>query len=254
MVVATPKNSVGADTVDGMGDPSNPTGTGFVRLQSQYETGETTVANHPRTFEKTIAYIGGPSGTDLTNAEIEAIPQFGTWKFEYYKATTAGSVPAATQYYKTTARALTIDGFKKLVKLPELTTDLKAKLTNDSVCLSSNPAYCYYSQVSGPFVATWSKSTDPGLLPATYMARVYGSKNITTTYSGYEDSIKFLSSKTTANILCGQGEATVQPYCSGTTPSTASFGANATIDALDLVSRAPDGTDVSHFHTLRKRP
>lgn len=254
MVVATSKNSSGADTIDGMGDPSNPTGTGFVRLQSQFVTGETTVANHPRTFEKTLAYIGGPSGTDLTNAEIEAIPQFGTWKFEYYKTTTAGSLPVATQYYKTTARALTIDGFKKLVKLPELTNDLKTKLTNDSVCLISNPAYCYFSQASGPFIATWSKSTDPGLTPATYMARVYGSKNITTTYSGYEDSIKFRSSNTTANILCGQGESTVQSYCSGATPSTASFGTNATIDALDLVSRAPDGTDVSHFHTLRKRP
>jgi hypothetical protein len=252
-VVATPKNSSGVATVDGMGDPSNPTGTGFVRLQTQYETGATTSTNHPRTLDKSLAYIGGPDGTDLTNEQIEAIPQFGTWKFEYYKTKTAGSVPVATQYYKTTARALTIDGFKKLVKLPELTTELKNKLVNDSLCSSTNTTYCYYSQASGPFVAAWTKSTGLGLSPATYMARVYGLKDKTTTpFAGYEDSIKFRSSKTAANILCGQGETTVQPYCSGTTPSTANFGPNATIDALDLVSRAPDGTDVSHFHTLKK--
>lgn len=252
-VIATPKNSNGAATVDGMGDPSTPTGTGFVRLQSQYETGATTVANHPRTLDKKLAYIGGTDGTDLTNDEIEAIPQFGTWKFEYYKTKTAGSTPTATQYYKTTARALTIDGFKKLVKLPELTADLKNKLVNDSVCSPTSTTYCFYSQASGPFVATWSKSSDPGLTPAMYMARVYGLKDKTdSTYPSYEDSIKFPSSRTTASILCGQGETTVQSYCSGTSPSTANFGTNATIDALDLISRAPDGTDVSHFHTLKK--
>lgn len=252
-VIATPKNSNGAATLDGMGDPSNATGTGFVRLQTQYETGATTPANHPRTLDKKLAYIGGPDGTDLTNDQIEDIPQFGTWTFEYYTAKTAGSVPVATQYYKTTARALTIDGFKKLVKLPELTADLKTKLTNDSVCSQANPTYCYFSQLSGPFVATWSKSADPGLVPAMYMARVYGLKDKTDgTFPSYEDSLKFPSSRSTASILCGQGETTVQSYCTGTSPSTASFGTNATIDALDLVSRAPDGTDVSHFHTLRK--
>jgi hypothetical protein len=252
-VVATPKNSSGVATLDGMGDPSNPTGTGFVRLQSQYETGATTVTNHPRTLDKSLAYIGGPDGTDLTNDQIEAIPQFGTWKFEYYTTKTAGSTPVATQYYKTTARALTIDGFKALVKLPTLTTALNNTLVNDSVCSISNPTYCFYSQASGPFVASWTKSTVPGLIPATYMARVYGLKDRTATpLVGYEDSVKFLSTRSTANILCGQGETSVQPYCTGSTPSSANFGANATIDALDLVSRAPDGTDVSHFHTLKK--
>jgi len=252
-VVAVPKNSAGTTTLDDMGDPSTPTGTGFVRVQTQYENKATTASNHPRALDKQLAYIGGPSGSDLTNDEIEAIPQFGTWKFEYYKTTTAGSQPTATQHYKTTARALTIDGFKKLVKLPELTADVKNKLVNDSVCSLSTPTYCYYTQASGPFVAAWTKSTDPGLLPATYMARVYGLKDRTASpLVGYEDSIKFLSSRATSSILCGQGESTVQSYCSGSTPSSANFGTNATIDALDLVSRAPDGTDVSHFHTMKK--
>lgn len=253
LVIAVPKNSSGMDTVDGMGDPSTPTGTGFVRLQSQYENKATTALNHPRVLEKQLAYIGGPAGSDLTNAEIEAIPQFGTWTFRYYKSTNTGSQPAATQYYKTTARALTIDGFKNLVKLPEVTADLRNTLVNDSLCSQSTPTYCYYTQASGPFVATWSKSTDPGLVPATYTARVYGLKDKTnTSLGGYEDSVKFFSSRTSANILCGQGESSVQSYCSGSTPNTANFGTNATIDALDLVSRAPDGTDVSHFHTLKK--
>jgi hypothetical protein len=234
-----------------MGDPSNPTGTGFVRLQSKYETGTTTVGNHPRTLDKNLAFFGGPDGTDLTDAQIEELPQFGKWKFEYYKATAANSPVIATQYYKTTARALTIDGFKQSVKLPELAADLTSKLANESTC--STATYCFYKQVSGPFVATWSSSKAAGLVPATYKARIYGLKDTTASPQvGYEDSIKFRSSTTTTPILCGQGETSVQSYCSGSSPSTASFKTTATIDALDLVSTSPDGTDVSHFHTIKK--
>jgi|APGre2960657373_1045057.scaffolds.fasta_scaffold14826_2 hypothetical protein len=250
-VIASPKNSSGTATLDGMGDPSTPTGTGFVRLQSKYATGTTTVGNHPRTFDKNLAFFGGPDGTDLTDAQIEAMPQFGKWKFEYYKATAANSPVIATQYYKTTARALTIDGFKQSVKLPELTASLSSKLTNESVCATAT--YCYYKQVSGPFVATWSSSKESGLVPATVMARIYGLKDITATPTvGFEDRITFRSTRTTASILCGEGETSVQSYCTGSSPSAASFSTNATIDGLDLVSRSPDGTDVSHFHSLRQ--
>ena len=254
-VIAFPKDKNGIATVDAMGDPSFKTGTGFVRLQTFYETGETTTTNHPRTLDTNCAFLGGADGTDLTNAEIEAIPQFGTWKFEYYKTNPAGFTLVATQYFKTTGRSLTVDGFKKVSKLPELTAELRSNLTTNTTCYN-NGFYCYFKQVSGAFVASWTKSTDPGLAPATYMARIYGNKDISVTPSsswvGYEDSVKFGSSRTSANILCGQGEATVQSYCSGTSPSTAGFSTNASIDALDLVSRAPDGTDISHFHTLKK--
>ncbi len=247
-VIASSKDASGNTTLDGMGDPSTPTGTGFIRLRSQYEAGPTTVSNHPRKLEKTNAFLGGYDGTDLTDTEIESIPQYATWKYEYYKATATGSVPVATQYFKTTARALTIDGFKKVVKLPELTAVLKTSLTADSVC---SGMYCYVTQAQGPFTASWTKSTDPGLAPATYLARIYGRKDKAVSTSGYEDSLKFGSSRTSASIRCGQGEATLQDYCTGTA-ANASFGANASIDSIDLVSRAPDGTDVSHFHALRK--
>jgi len=250
-VVAFAKDRNNVDALDGMGDPSYPSGTGFVRLQSSYVSKETTAANHPRKLDSGLWFYGGTNGTDLTNAEIEAISPMGVWKFEYYKTKTAGSQPVATQYFKTTARSLTIEGFKNLVKLPELTSGVTAKLTNDSTCSNSNPLYCYYSQASGPFVAAWTKPTDPGLAPATYMARIYGLKDKTTSTAGYEDTLKFGSGRTTASISCGQGETTLQSYCTGTA-ANASFSANATIDGLDLISRAPDGSDVSHFHTLRK--
>jgi hypothetical protein len=240
-----------SNTTDGMGDPSTVSGTGFVRLQSAYTSKETTSANHPRKLDSTIWFFGGSNGTDLTNDEIKDLPPMGVWKFEYFKTTASGSTPVATQYYKTTSRSLTIDGFKSLVKLPELTPNLSTKLITDSTCSNINPLYCYYSQVSGPFVATWAKSTEVGLQPATYLARIYGIKNKTVSTAGYEDSLKFGSSRNTASISCGQGEINLQSYCTGTA-SNASFSANATIDSLDLVSRASDGTDVSHFHTLRK--
>ena len=253
-VIATPHDKNGNSTLDGMGDPSNATGTGFVRLQTLYETGETTATNHPRKMDRLLAFFGGYDGTDFTNSEIEALPQFGTWKFEYYKAKTTGSTPVATQYYKTTARSLTVNGFKQAVKLPELTAAKRTELIANPTCIA-NSVYCYYKQTTGPFVANWTKSADPGLAPAIYMARVYGVKDVSinsASWVGYEDSVKFGSSKNTASILCGQGEVSVQSYCSGASPSVANFNANASIDAVDLVSRAPDGTDVSHFHTLKK--
>lgn len=239
-----------ANTTDAMGDPATVTGTGFVRLQSAYTSKVTTSANHPRRLDSGLWFFGGQNGTDLTNDEIKDMPQMGVWKFEYFKTTSAGSTPVATQYFKTTARSLTIDGFKNLVKLPELTPDLTTKLTTDSTCSINNPLYCYYSQTSGPFVAAWLKSTDKGLVPATYLARIYGLKDKTATpLVGYEDSLKFGASKSTASIRCAQGEANQQSYCEA---SNASFKSTATIDGLDLVSRASDGTDVSHFHTLRR--
>lgn len=253
-VIATPQDKNGNATLDGMNDPSNPSGTGFVRLQSFYETGDTTATNHPRKLDRLLAFLGGYNGTDLANSEIEALPQFGMWKFEYYKTNTAGSTPVATQYYKTTARSLTVDGFKQVVKLPELTAAKKTELTSGTTCLN-NSLYCYFTQTTGPFVANWSKTTDPGLVPAIYMARVYGVKDISVnsaSWVGYEDSVKFGSSRMTASILCGQGETSVQSYCSGGSPSAANFKLTASIDAIDLVSRAPDGTDVSHFNTLKK--
>ncbi len=253
-VIATPHDKDGNATLDGMGDPSNASGTGFVRLQSFYETGETTATNHPRKLDRLLAFFGGYNGTDLTNSEIEALPQFGTWKFEYYKATASGSPVVATQHYKTTARSLTVDGFKQVVKLPELTTAKKTELTTGTTCVA-NSLYCYFTQATGPFVANWTKTSDPGLVPATYMARIYGVKDVSAnsvSWVGYEDSIKFGSSRNTTSILCGQGESSVLSYCSGATPSAANFRSTASIDAIDLVSRAPDGTDVSHFNTLKK--
>jgi len=253
-VIGYPKNNNGVTTVDGMGDPSTPSGTGFVRLQSQYETGTTTDTNHPRKYDKNLAFVDGPTGTDLTNAEIEAIPQFGTYRFDYYKATGAGSPIVATQYYKTISRPLTLDGFKKVVKLPVLTDATLTKLTSNVNC-DGGSVYCYISPATGPFVGTWQKSTDAGgLRPATYLARVYGVKDLTVVASsrqGYENGINFGSNQTVASIRCGQGQSTLQSYCSGTA-AAADFGLNTSIDAFDLVSRAPDGTDVSHFHTLKK--
>lgn len=253
-VIATPQDKNGNATVDAMGDPSNASGTGFVRLQSSYETGATTATNHPRKLDRLLAFFGGYNGTDLTNSEIEALPQFGTWKFEYYKSTAANSPVVATQYYKTTARALTVDGFKQVVKLPELTTAKKTELISGTTCIA-NSLYCYYTQTTGPVVANWTKTSDPGLVPAIYMARAYGVKDISVSsasWVGYEDSIKFGSSRNSASILCGQGESSVLSYCSGASSAAANFKSTASIDAIDLVSRAPDGTDVSHFHTLKK--
>lgn len=246
MVLAFPKDSRNNPTFDRMGDPSTPSTTGFIRLQSQYETGPTTAENHPKLYQKFLAFAE-KNGADFTNADIEAIPQFGTWKFEYYTATDAGSTPVATQYFKTTARSMTVDGMKKLIKLPQLSAQTAAKLA-DSVCLNS--FYCYQTQPTGPFSVSWTSSTDPGLAPAIYQVRIYGRHDKTDTTTQFSDLIRLRSSARTANIRCGEGQDSVVQRCVGATPSVAEFKSTTSIDTVDLISRAPDGTDVSHIHSI----
>ena len=235
---------VGNPTRDGMGDPQTPSTTGFFRIQTRYESGETTPANHPMTLEPYLSFGEGSSAL-TTDEEISRLPQFGIWKFEYYTATTANSTPHAIQYFRSFARPLTVAGFRTLVKLPQVAASSFAS----STCIP-NTTYCYVAQASGPFSATWTAPTDPGLVPATYVARIYGRVDRTVSGSSvrsFEDSTRFRSTATSASINCGAGDSITPAHCSGT-----NFNPKASIDGFDLVGRAPDGSDVSHFYSLRK--
>lgn len=242
-------------TTDEMGDAATPSGTGFIRLQSRYEAVDTTATNHPANHERFL-FFAVDNGSDFSNQDIQAIPQFGTWKFLYYSNVTANSQPVATQFFKTTARSMTVDGFRKTVKLPSLVTN---SLIDSSVCnIAGKPStYCYVpSPSSGPFELQWTKSNASAAESPTHSARIFGRKNrdaqLSVVGNTFDESVRFGSTSRSTRIRCGQGDSIVRPYCSGTDSNNASYKPEAVIDAIDLVSRLADGSEASHIHVIGK--
>lgn len=238
-------------STDAMGDPRQPSTTGFLRLQSRYEVGETTASNHPAIFERFLAFAF-ENGNDFSDQDIKSIPQFGTWKFLYYSSVSANSQPVATQFFKTTARSMTVDGFRKTVKLPELVT---SAFVGQTRCLPSLTRVCHVPPPSdGPFSLQWTKKVAGAAESPTHTARIFGRKNSDQLSGGgnaFDDFIRFGSTARSTSISCGQGDSSARDYCNGV-GRTASFITGSAIDAVDLVSRLADGSEASHILVMGK--
>lgn len=239
-------------------DDGTPTGTGFVRIQSKFAS--TAPVAHPR-----LSPEGGFlmfTDTDFTDAEVEKIPQFGTWKYDYFFQGNTGTTPNATQYFKTTARAKTLDGFKKSVPLPNLTSlpSIRYQAQNART-LVQHSSVGYVIPVGPKFDVAWTVASDSnpllkGTEPATYRARIYGAYGGATVIDnngrgarlGYEDATVFRSSARTASIYCG--ERASAPQCVDGNFKTTPY--ETIVTDIDLVSRTSDAWDASHFYTFKK--
>ncbi|PUE21877.1 hypothetical protein B9Z38_01150 [Limnohabitans sp. MMS-10A-160] len=233
-------------------DAVTPSTTGFIRVQSKFAG--TAPVVHPKFKEGAFLFF---VDDDFSDAQIEKLPQFGTWKFDYYFA---DNTISATQYYKTTARARTVDGFKKSVPLPSLKNLPTVSFqTQNNLSLVANSVVGYFTPLGDKVDLTWSVASDSdpylkGSEPATYRARIYGFYGNATTFSGnigrrnsYEDSALFRSSARSGAIFCG--EKASEPQCDNglfkTTP------APTVVTDIDLISRINDGSDASHFYAFR---
>ena len=238
-------------------DGQNPSGTGFIRLQSKY-VGVPPVS-HPRVKEGSfLAFVDD----DFTDAQLERLPQFGTWKFEYFFNGNNTDSPNATQYFKTTARARTVDSFRASVPLPAFTMNFPSVnyQVAGSLTLVQHPSIGYFVPTGNKVDLSWRVASDDNPLlkgsePATYRARIYGSYGGATTFvggrgirSGYEDSVIFGAASRRTSIFCGEGNAA--PQCEGGNFRSSPFA--TTVTEIDLVSRVNDGSDASHFYTFRK--
>ncbi|PIT77687.1 hypothetical protein [Limnohabitans sp. B9-3] len=238
-------------------DTVTPSSTGFIRIQSKF-TGSAPVA-HPRDREGTFLVF---VDQDMTDAQLEKLPQFGTWKFEYFFANNNANTPNAIQYYKTTARAKTIDGFIKSVPLPNLTSTLPTinYQAQGSLTLVQHPSIGYFIPQGNKVDLTWSVASDSnpllkGTEPATYRARIYGAYGGATTFNagrgyrlGYEDSVLFRSSARGSSIICGEGSSA--PQCANGIFKNTSY--ESIVTDIDLISRTSDAWDASHFYSFRK--
>jgi hypothetical protein len=244
----------GASLPDGMGDPSRPSTTGFLRLQSRYEVGQTTPDNHPAKFESILAFAMEDDGSDFTDSMIKSIPQFGTWKFLYYSFDNGNWQLEAEQFFKTTARSMTVDGFRKTVKLPEFVT---SAFVGQTRCMPSRTTVCHVPPPSdGPFTLQWTKKVTGAAESPTHTARIFGRKNSAQLSGGgnaFDDFIRFGSTTKSINISCGQGDSSLRDYCNNDNiGQTAAFNPGTSIDAVDLVSRLADGSEASHILVMGK--
>lgn len=233
-------------TTDAAGDPSARSGSGFIRIRSEYEDASKVAnADHPRTRDSSLVFLH----SDFTEAQIEAIPQFGVWKYEYFVSDF--TTPTATQYFKTISRAMTIAGFRNTVKLPTLETSYLANLVSRITCVGLN---CGFTPSAGPFVINWMANEAAKTMPdppATYRTRIYGKYGPSGARVGFEDSADVRSSARSASISCGNGDGGTSPQCVGGVTG-ADYSSTTSIGNIDVVSRMPDGSDASHFQALYK--
>ena len=236
-----------------------PSGTGYIRIRSEYENAASAPAKHPRELDTDLAFVG----TDFTEAEIEAIPQFGRWQYDYFfdAASVTNNKPSATQYFRTVSRASTIANFRQSVKLPALDAAYSAALVTEAG-KNCSATGCYVVP-SNPFNVKWTVSAAAKGMPeppATYRVRIYGKYGSSgNSRTGYEDTNDVRSTFRSTDIKCGNGD-TSQLQCETKSGSLVfavpsgqrGYNFATTVGNIDLVSRLSNGSDASHFHTLSK--
>jgi hypothetical protein len=247
LVIAGPK------TKDSDGDNSDPLPAGMVRIKTVYSDAAKAAQDPGSTWIKSKETRDAFRATEFTEAEIEKIPQFGTWRFDYY--TNRYGTPNFSQYYKTIARAMTISGFRKSVKLPKLpdayVADLKAKT-------QWNGLIGFVSTGTGPYSVSWEvnpASKADISPPATYRAAIYGAYGHTNSRQGYEDHTFFGSSSRKTDINCNYGNPSAR--CENVNgvfgfATTSKYDMGSNVQLILITSRMPDGSDADIQYSLKK--
>jgi hypothetical protein len=218
-------STTGAETV---------TGTSFVRLRSVY-IDPANSAKNPADADTSNFFASPP----LNDADIAAIPAQSTWKFEYYLAS-APTVIAATQYYKTRARAMTI---------PELQTQPMAYIADSNLAsakadsVTTNGATYLPSTTTGPEQLDW-------LVPAGALAptsiQLYGNAPPVapaTTRAGFNDKTGVASTARTGLIYCSPA-SNADKHCD----SAGNFATGDRVTGVHLYAMDPTGREFAHFY------
>ena len=104
--------------------------TNVIRLRSEYLV-DTPSKSHPREVDTGLFFVN----TDWTEEALEKASYIGAWKFEYYLLSKPGEI-AATQFFRTRARALSIKEIKAR-GFAKLTPEFEKQVSDD---VEKNPA------------------------------------------------------------------------------------------------------------------
>jgi hypothetical protein len=227
-----------ADTPTG----GNTTGTSFVRVRSEYVDELNT--NDPGTStENTRLFF---TTTPFTNAEIAAIPANSVWTYKYY-LTGAPNTVAATQYYKTRARALTVPELRKQ-QLAVLTSAQISSLQSLSIPFATAPS------PAGQLPITDSRTSlsvaydvPTGALPPTSLkiwGRYSATANFSTSSISFSDDSTVASTARSGNVSCVNA-AGGDAHCSSN-----AFVNPTRINGIHLWARDVRGREFASFYAL----
>jgi hypothetical protein len=212
------------------------TSTSYVRINSAFEN--TATVGTPESIDSPTLVFANPAYTEAAIANLA--PQ-SLWKFDYYLASAPGTL-AATQYFRTRARALTLAEFR---------TKPLAGITSQQLATISSTATgggsINLSGLAGYGVA-WDVPT--GALPPTQLS-LFGVKYTSeTTTVSFNDTATVPSTSLSGSIACSS--ASVGDLHCGTTVGT--FGASTYATGLHLLARDGAGRDLVNFYATYTVP
>ncbi|MGY4827579.1 hypothetical protein ACVNIS_03270 [Sphaerotilaceae bacterium SBD11-9] len=207
------------------------TGTSYVRMRSVFDDPAT--PNTPAAVDTGLVF----ASPELSEAEVAAIPAQAVWAFNYYLAS-APSTLAATQYYRTRSRALTLGEFRT----QPMATLTDAQLTGIRANLSTGGSLILSN--SAPYSVSWNVPT--GALAPTQVT-VFGVKYTSQTASqSFTDSATVATTARTANLSCAP--ASVGDVHCGSTAGY--FAASSFGTGLHLRSRDSAGREFVNFYAM----
>jgi len=211
------------------------TNTSYVRLRSAFD--DTATAGTPAAIESPNIFF---LSQDLSDADVAAIPAQSVWTYRYYLASNP-TVLAATQYYRTRARALTI---------PELRTRPLAAFGPQTLAGFQTAAADGVVDLVGQAGVSLGWTVPDGALPPV-QAILFGTVPSGNGTAPFTDDVDVASTARQSTIPCAA--ATVaDTHCTNETPRK--FAAGTVATGAYLLARERSGREFATYYATYEVP
>ncbi|MEN3366414.1 MAG: hypothetical protein V7606_3688 [Burkholderiales bacterium] len=242
VVVTTPKQKVitlvksaGSANLTIQKD-SAPTGTSFIRVRGEYA--DTAMTADPAVIETTQVFDPErPSNDDIAKFAANSV-----WKFEYYLTADPTAV-AATQYYRTLARALTIPE----LRVKGLAT-LNADVITDIQSMTNTNGVLPLSNEDESIQVEWTVPT--GAIAPTSLRGFGSGPLVNSTRVRFDDGVSFAASARSAVAPC-QPQSSSDNHCQVVGGKTV-FANGSFLNGVDLRGFDGPGRQFSHFYATNR--
>lgn len=211
--------------------------TNFVRLGAAFDDAATAALGSPADVLSSEGnFFTNPQRTD---AEIAAIPAQAVWTFKYYLKTDPSTL-AATQHFKTRARALALAEFRTqpmAVLTNALLADIKSGANANGVI-----------DISGQQVEDIEWIVPQGAIAPTSMTAFGKDRTDPQKPQSFNDSVSFASTKRIATVPCSQASLS-DTHCVGT---SGIYAPSTYLTGLHLWSRDSGGREYANFYATYK--
>jgi hypothetical protein len=206
--------------------------TAYLRIRSVY-TDPANAAKDPSLADTTLFFANDAT---IDDAYIAKLPAQSTWKFDYYLAS-APTVVAATQYYKTRARSMTI---AELQTQPLATiADADLAFVKANTITPTNGNSYLPTPATGPVSIDWTVPT--GAI-APNLIRIWSGGSAT-----FNDQLSVASTARTGDIACSKASAN-DAHCD----AAGNFVATDRLSGADLVAEDAAGRQFASFYAFYK--